>query len=109
MDGVVTLGLSPSCCCTFSVLRGRETVLSLGFSEITASVATRMTAGSGDTMLRFDLGAVAALAVVVVDAAVVRAVLLRRRVESAHFGHGAVHGTPHRRATGVREGAPATR
>ena len=58
-----------------------------GCGEVTASVAARPTAGPGDTMLRLDLRPVAALVVVVVDAAVVRAVLLRRRVESGHLGH----------------------
>ena len=41
-------------------------------------------AGPGDAMLRLDLGAVAAVVVVVVDGAVVRAVLVRRRVERGH-------------------------
>jgi hypothetical protein len=65
----------------------RGAVLLLGFGEVAASVATRMTAGAGHTMLGLDLRAVAALVVVVVDAAVVRAVFLRRRVKRGHLGH----------------------
>lgn len=51
--------------------------LLFGCGEVTASVAARATAGPGDAMLRLDLGPVAAVVVVVVDAAVVRAVLVR--------------------------------
>ena len=70
------------------VVQARVGGLLLGFGEVAASVAARVTAGPWDPMLLFDLGAVAALVVVVVDAAVVRAVLLRRRVERRHVGHG---------------------
>ena len=56
-------------------------------------------------MLRLDLGAVATPVVVVVDAAVIRAVFLDRRMESGHLGHvGRIYSTPSPGVPPRREG-----